>query len=126
MTVNNTLEFEIITVNNWHLIVLLIQNLSLYWVFNNEEANTYIMILSTTIKAHVNDLIVDAFFSLFNINSDKYWAVVKEFQKHLLVLNLIFNFAILWNLDNHTFDLNVITLLDAVKFNMMIAWESFL
>ena len=126
MTVNNTLEFEIMTVDDWHLIVSLTQNLNLYWALSDEEADTYVVILSTMIKAHVDDLIVDAFFSLFNTNSDKYWAVVEAFQKHLLVLNSILNFAILWDLDNHTFDLNVVTLLDAVKSNMTIAWESFL
>ncbi len=126
MTVDNTLEFEIVTVDDRHLIVSLTQNLNLYWALNDEEADTYVVILSMTIKAHVDDLIVDAFFSLFNTNSNKYWAAVEAFQKHFLVLNLISDFAISWDLDNHTFDLNVVTLLDAVKSNMMIAWKSFL
>ncbi len=90
MTVNNTLEFEIMTVDDRHLIVSLTQNLNLYWALSDEEADTYVVILLTMIKAHV-----DAFFSLFNMNSDKYWAVVEAFQKHLLVLNSILNFAIL-------------------------------
>ncbi len=72
MTADNTLEFEIVTVDDRHLIVSLIQNLNLYWALSDEGADTYVVILSTTIKAHVDDSIVDAFFSLFNTNSDKY------------------------------------------------------
>lgn len=126
MTVDNTLEFEIVTVDDRHLIASLTQNPNLYWALSDEEADTYVVILSTTIKTHVDDSIIDAFFSLFNTDSDKYWAVVEAFQKHLLVLNSIFGFAISWGLDNHTFDLNVVTLPDAVKSNMTVAWESFL
>ncbi len=126
MTVDNTLEFEIVTVDGRHLIASLTQNSNLYWALSDEEADTYVVILSATIKAHVDGSIVDAFFSLLNTNSDKYWAAVEAFQKHLLVLNSILDFATSWDLDNHTFDLNVVTLLDAVESNMTIAWESFL
>ncbi len=93
MTVNNTLEFEIVTVDGRHLIASLTQNSNLYWALSDEEADTYVVILSATIKAHVDGSIVDAFFSLLNTNSDKYWAVVEAFQKHLLVRNSILDFA---------------------------------
>ena len=126
MTADNTLEFEIVTVDGRHLIASPTQNPNLYWALSGEEAGTYAVILSATIKAHVDGSTVDASFSLLNTDPDKYWAAVEAFQKHLLVLNSISGFAISWGLDNHTFDLNVATLLDAVKSNMTIAWEPFL
>lgn len=126
MAADNTLEFEVVTVDDRHLIASPTQNPDLYWALSGGGAGTYAVVLSTTIKAHVDGPIVDASFSLPNTNPDKYWAAVEAFQKHLLVLNSIPGFATSWSLDNHTFDLNVATLPDAVKSNMTIAWEPFL
>jgi len=94
MTVDNTLEFEVVTVDGRHLIVSPTQNPDLYWTLSGGGAGTYAVVLSATIKAHVDGSTVGASFSLLNTDPDKYWAAVGAFQKHLLVLNSVPGFAI--------------------------------
>ena len=72
MAADNTLEFEVVTVDGRHLIASLTQNPDLYWALSDEGAGTYAVVLSTTIKAHVDDSTAGAFFSLLNTNPDKY------------------------------------------------------
>lgn len=126
MAADNTLEFEVVTVDGRHLIASPTQNPDLYWALSGGGAGTYAVVLSATIKAHVDGPTAGASFSLPNTDPDKYWAAVGAFQKHLLVLNSVPGFATSWGLDNHTFDLNVATLPGAVESNMTAAWEPFL
>ena len=123
---DNTLEFEVVTVDGRHLIASPTQNSDLYWALSGGGAGNYAVVVSLTTKAHVDGPTAGASLSFANTDADKYWAAVGAFQKHLLVLDSIHGFATSWGLDNQGFELDIATLPGAVQSNMTAAWEPFL
>lgn len=126
MAADNTLEFEVVTVDGQHLVASPTENSDLYWALSGGGAGNYAVVLSLTAKAHADGPTAGASLVFANTDADKYWAAIGEFQKHLLVLNTIPGFATSWGFDNKAFALNVATLPGGVQSDMSAAWEPFI
>ena len=125
LAADNTLEFEVVTVDGRHLTASATQNSDLYWALSGGGAGNYAIVLSVTSKAHADGPTAGASLSFANTNVDTYWAAVGAFQKRLVELNAIPGFAASWGFNNQAFDLNVATLPGGVQSDMKTALEPF-
>ena len=126
MAADNTLEFEVVTVDGQHLVASPSQNSDLYWALSGGGAGTYAVVLSMTMKAHPDGPTAGASLSFANTNPENYWAGVSAFQTHLLTLNSIPGFATSWGFDNQGFALNVATLPGGTELNMTAAFDPYI
>ena len=126
LAADNTLEFEVVTVDGQHLIASPTQNSDMYWALSGAGAGNYAVVLSLTTKAHVDGPTAGASLSFANTDAGTYWTAVGAFQRQILVLNTIPGFATSWGFDNQGFDLNVATLPGGSQSDMAAAWEPFL
>ena len=126
LAADNTLEFEVVTVDGQHLTASATQNSDLYWALSGGGAGNYAVVLSLTSKAHVDGPTAGASLSFANTNAETYWTAVGAFHKRLLVFNTIPGFATSWGLDNQGFDLNVATLPGGAESDVKTALEPFL
>ena len=126
MAADNTLEFEVVTVDGRHLTASPTENSDLYWALSGGGGGNYAVVLSLTTKAHVDGPTAGASLSFANTNADQYWAAIEAFQKRLIPLNSIPGFSSSWGLDNIAFDLNVATWPGASQSDMKKAFEPFL
>ncbi len=74
LAADNTLEFEVVTVDGQHLIASPTQNSDLYWALSGGGAGDYAVVFSLTTKAHVDGPTAGAWLSFTNTNADTYWA----------------------------------------------------
>lgn len=125
LAADNTLEFEVVTVDGRHLVASPSQNSDLYWALSGGGAGTYAVVLSLTMKVHPDGPTAGASLTFANTNSENYWAGVSAFQTHLLTLNSIPGFATSWGFDNQAFALNVATLPGGTERDMTAAFDPF-
>ena len=125
LAADNTLEFEVVTVDGRYLVASPTQNSDLYWALSGGGAGTYAVVLSLTTKAHPDGPTAGASLTFANTNPENYWAGVGAFQSHLLTLNSIPGFATSWGFDNRAFSLNVATLPGGTERNMTAAFDPF-
>ncbi|KAI4160250.1 MAG: hypothetical protein L6R39_000245 [Caloplaca ligustica] len=126
LAADNTLEFEVVTVDGRHIVASPSQNSDLYWALSGGGAGNYAVVLSLTTKAHPDGPTAGASLAFTNTDTAKYWAAVGAFQKHLLYLTNIPGFATSWGFDNQAFQLNVATLPGGEQSTMMTAWDPFI
>ncbi|KAM5343620.1 hypothetical protein ACJ41O_012157 [Fusarium nematophilum] len=126
MAADNTLEFEVVTVDGRHLVASPTQNSDLYWALSGGGAGTYAVVLSVTVKAHRDGRTAGATLAFANTSPDRYWKAVGEFQKRLLDLNTIPGLTISWGLDNRFFSLDMATLAGGKQSDMKAALAPFL
>ncbi|KAK8067554.1 FAD-binding domain-containing protein [Apiospora saccharicola] len=115
MAADNTLEFEVVTVDGRHLVASPTQNSDLYWALSGGGGGNYALVLSATVKAHPDGQTAGAALAFANTDPETYWKAVGEFQKHLLYLNTIPGLATSWGFDNRTFSLDSATLTGGTK-----------
>ncbi|KAL8841192.1 MAG: hypothetical protein Q9170_001046 [Blastenia crenularia] len=125
LAADNTLEFEVVTVDGRHLVASPSQNSDLYWALSGGGAGNYAVVLSMTTKTHPDGPTAGASIVFANTDEDKYWAGVGAFQKRLLDLNSIRGFATSWGFDNQAFALNVATLPGGNQSDMTAAFDPF-
>ncbi|KAI1105907.1 FAD-binding domain-containing protein [Jackrogersella minutella] len=126
MAADNTLEFEVVTVDGQHLTASPTENSDLYWALSGGGAGNYAVVLSLTAKAHPDGNTAGATLSFANTNPTQYWAGVAAWQKSLLTINTIPHLATSWGLDNTGFSLNVATLTDGTQADLEAALQPFL
>ncbi|KAL8724285.1 MAG: hypothetical protein Q9166_008032 [cf. Caloplaca sp. 2 TL-2023] len=126
LAADNTLEFEVVTVDGQHLVASPSQHSDLYWALSGGGGGTYAVVLSLTTKAHPDSPTAGASLAFTNTDADKYWAAVGAFNTHLLNLTNIPGFATSWGFDNQAFSLHVATLPGGSQSNMTAAWDPFI
>ena len=126
LAADNTLEFEVVTVNGKHLIASPSQNADLYWALSGGGGGNYAVVLSLTTKAHLDGATAGTSIVFANTAKDKYWDAIGAFQKRLLYLNTVPGFATSWGFDDQAFSLNVATLPGGEQSNMTAAWDPFI
>ncbi|KAI1504776.1 FAD-binding domain-containing protein [Biscogniauxia marginata] len=110
MAADNTLEFEVVTVDGRHLTASPTENSDLYWALSGGGAGNYAVVLSLTTKAHIDGPTAGASLAFANTDPTTYWAGVAAFQTHLLALDEIPGFSTSWGFDNRAFSLDMATL----------------
>lgn len=126
LAADNTLEFEVVTVDGKHLTASPAQNPDLYWALSGGGAGNYAVVLSLTTKAHADGRTAGATLSFTNTIPESYWKAVGAFQTHLLKLDTIPGFATSWGFDSRGFSLNVATLTGGSQSDMENALKPFL
>ncbi|KAF5026932.1 hypothetical protein F66182_962 [Fusarium sp. NRRL 66182] len=126
MAADNTLEFEVVTVDGRHVVASRTQNSDLYWALSGGGAGTYAIVLSVTVKAHRDGRTAGATLAFANTNPDRYWRAVGAFQKRLLELNAIPGLTTSWGLDNRSFSLDMATLTEGRRSDLETALAPFL
>ncbi|OTB00611.1 hypothetical protein M426DRAFT_267397 [Hypoxylon sp. CI-4A] len=126
LAADNTLEFEVMTVDGRHLVASPTENPDLYWALSGSGAGVYAVILSLTTKVHADGPTAGASLAFANTDPALYWAAVSAFQSHLLVLDEIPGFATSWGVDNRSFSLDVATLPGGSQSDIEAALEPFI
>lgn len=126
LAADNTLEFEVVTVDGRHLVASPSQNSDLYWALSGGGAGTYAVVLSLTMKAHPDGPTAGASLAFANTDPENYWAGISAFQTHLLTLNNIPGLATTWGFDNQAFALNIATLPGGTERVMTAAFDPFI
>ncbi|KAJ5811086.1 FAD-binding domain-containing protein [Penicillium robsamsonii] len=115
LAADNALEFEVVTTDGRHLVASKTKNSDLYWALSGGGGGNYALVLSLTIKAHVDGPVAGAALSFANTNSDSYWDAIGAFQRQILTWNQIPGLALSFGFDNTAFQLNMATWPGATK-----------
>lgn len=122
---DNTLEFEVVTVDGKHLTASPTENADLYWALSGGGSGNYAVVISTTVKAYKDGPLAGASFSFLNTDADAFWSAVAAWMKHLLVLDQITGLYTLWAFSNETFLLEYATLSGGDTADMLAALDPF-
>ena len=125
LSADNTLEFEVVTVDGKHLTASPSQNADLYWALSGGGPGNFAVVMSTTVKAHIDGPLAGAGFSFLNTNADAFWSAVAAWIKHLLVLDQITGLYTLWAFSNEEFLLEYATLPGGDTADMLAALDPF-
>ncbi|KAI0899510.1 FAD-binding domain-containing protein [Annulohypoxylon nitens] len=123
---DQVLEFEVVTIDGQHVTASASQNEDLFWALSGGGAGNYAVLLSMTIRAHPDGPVAGTRFLFNNTNSEKYWAAITAWLKHLLVLDANFpsmNTAVTFT--NRYFYLDFATFPDKTKAEMLTAFQPF-
>ena len=115
MAADNTLEFEVVTVDGRHLVASRTQNADLYWALSGGGGGNYAIVLSLTTKAHPDGPTAGAALSFTNSNPNRYWAAIGAYHSRMVQWNYIPGLATSWGFDNSGFSLDVATLTDGTQ-----------
>ena len=125
MGADNTLEFEVVTVDGKHLTASPTENADLYWALSGGGSGNYAVVISTTVKAYKDGPLAGASFLFLNTGADAFWSAVAAWMKHLLVLDQITGLYTLWAFSNETFLLEYATLSGGDIADMLAALDPF-
>jgi FAD/FMN-containing dehydrogenase len=107
LAADNTLEFEVVTVDGKHLVVSPTKHSDLFWALNGGGAGNYAIIVSHTTKAHRDGKVAGASLSLeHNGDDEKFWSVVEAWHRQLLVLDTIPGVTTVYRVTNSSFGLS--------------------
>ncbi|PSR80436.1 hypothetical protein BD289DRAFT_373992 [Coniella lustricola] len=109
---DQTLEFEVVTADGQHLTASPDENADLFWALSGGGPANFALVLSVTMKAHEDGPVAGATLSFTEDDSDKYWAAVEAWQRHLLVLDTIPGFQTMVGMAKGSFSLDYVTLPD--------------
>lgn len=124
---DNTLEFEVVTVNGTVITATADNEHSdLYWALSGGGPGNWGVVLSITAKAYPDSAVAGAAFEFVNTNDNNYWAAIKEWLKTLLELNQIPGLATVAEFDEEGFTLNIATLLGGTVESMNKALAPFM
>ncbi len=126
MAADNTLEFEVVTVDGKHLVASPTQNSDLYWALSGGGGGNYAVVLSLTTKAFPDGPTAGASLAFVNTDLERYMLAIGAFNKRLLSFNSIPGFATSWGFDNQAFFLNVATLPGGSQAIMRTALDPFI
>lgn len=113
---DNALEYEVVTLDGRHITATPSQNADLYWALSGGGGGTYAIVLSVTLRAHLDGPVVGTQWTFLNTNPDAYWTAVEAWAKHVLVIEQDFptlKTAVAFN--NQFFQLSPATLPDATN-----------
>ena len=115
LAADNTLEFEVVTVDGRHTVASPTKNSDLYWALSGGGAGTYAIVLSVTVKAHQDGPTAGATLVFENTNEDTYFAGIGAFHQWLRNANKVPGFGSSWGFNNQAFQLNVATLTNGTQ-----------
>ncbi|KAI9046214.1 uncharacterized protein KD926_004052 [Aspergillus affinis] len=103
------------------------EHADLYWTLSGGGPGNYAIVLSVTLKVHPDGPVAGSRLLFVESNSDKYWAAVEAWQRHLLhILDSIPGFQSLVALAaGGVFQLNYATLPDGSKTDLITALTPF-
>ncbi|KAL8910063.1 MAG: hypothetical protein Q9171_004617 [Xanthocarpia ochracea] len=125
MAADNTLEFEVVTVDGKHLVASLTQKSDLYWALSGGGGGNYVVVLPLTTKAYPDGPTAGASLAFINTDLERYLLAIGAFNRRLLSFNSIPGFATSWGFDNQDFFLNVATLPGGSQATMRTALDPF-
>lgn len=117
---DNALEFEIVTLDGQHTTASPTFNSDLYWALSGGGAGTYAVVLSITIRAHLDGPVAGTSWAFINTNPNAFWAAVEAWVEYLLVIEHDFptlKTSVTFN--NAFFQLSLATLPDATSTNQL-------
>ncbi|KAK4184562.1 hypothetical protein QBC35DRAFT_505668 [Podospora australis] len=118
LAADQVLEFEVVTAAGQHTTASPTKNIDLFWALRGGGGGNYAVVLSMTVKAHKDGPVAGAGFVLLNDgDSDKYWAAITAWLKHLLVLDKIDGYLTGWTITAQAFFLAFAALPDATSVN---------
>ncbi|KAF5875947.1 putative fad fmn-containing isoamyl alcohol oxidase protein [Botrytis fragariae] len=123
---DNALEFEVVTTEGKHLIASPTQNFDLYWALSGGGPGNYAIVISITMKAHIDVPVVGAKFDFENTDDDNFYAAITAYMKHLLVLDNFVGFKAVGTFTNDLFRMDFATWPGATVQDMNAAWAPFL
>lgn len=110
---DNALEYEVVTLDGRQLTVSPTQNSDLYWALSGGGGGTYAIVLSATIKAHLDGPVVGAQWVFANTNPDAFWTAIEAWTKHVLLIEQDFpTLKTSVSFNNEFFELSPATLPD--------------
>jgi FAD/FMN-containing dehydrogenase len=117
---DNALEFEVVTIDGQHITASPTSNSDLYWALSGGGGGTYAVVLSITMRAHLDGPVAGTSWAFANTNPNAFWTAVEAWAKYLLVIEQ--NFPTLKtsvSFNNAFFQLSLATLPDATSTNQL-------
>ncbi|PVH96640.1 FAD-binding domain-containing protein [Periconia macrospinosa] len=111
---DNTLEFDVVTMDGQYRTVSPEKDADLYWALSGGGAGNWAVVLSVTVRAHQDGPVAGARFSFSRnqLNPQVYWNAVEAWFKHVATLNAIPGFRSFARVDRTGFSLDMATLPD--------------
>ncbi|PSN68404.1 FAD-binding domain-containing protein [Corynespora cassiicola Philippines] len=124
---DNTLEFDVVTMDGQHRTVSPEQDADLYWALSGGGAGNWAVVLSVTVRAHRDGPVAGARFSFSreHVTPRIYWSAVEAWMKHVAKLNAIPGFRSMVRVTRSGFSLDMATLPDASVADMHAALAPF-
>ncbi|QKX62345.1 uncharacterized protein TRUGW13939_09504 [Talaromyces rugulosus] len=122
---DNSLEFEVVTVDGKKLTASPQENSDLYWALSGGGAGTYAVVISAIVKAHKDGPVAGSTLTFPNIYGNSFWVAVEAWMKHLLVLDTIPGFASEALITKDTFSIVIATLPNGTETTMKEALAPF-
>ncbi|ETS80423.1 hypothetical protein PFICI_07952 [Pestalotiopsis fici W106-1] len=122
---DNVLAYEVVTTDGRHLTTSPTENADLHWALSGGGSGNYAVVLSVTIKAHIDGPVAGAALVFGNADPEAFWAAVAAWQKHLLVLDRIHGLSTSATLTSQSFSLNVATLPGGTEDDIRAAMDPF-
>ncbi|KAL4814938.1 hypothetical protein BDW67DRAFT_176686 [Aspergillus spinulosporus] len=121
LAADNVLEYEVVTADGRHLVVLPTVHEDLFWALNGGGGGTYAVVLSATMRAYQDGVVAGASLSFSaggnETNADAemeaYWTAISAWHTQLLVHDEIPKMTTLFSFTNTSFSLVAATLLDS-------------
>ncbi|EFQ35401.1 FAD binding domain-containing protein [Colletotrichum graminicola] len=110
LAADNTLEFEVVTTDQRHLIASPSTNADLYWALSGGGSGNYGIVLSQTVKAHPDGQIAGATFVFTSANSTAFWLAVQAWYQLSPRFGLVPGFSASWIFTSGLFRLTAATL----------------
>ncbi|KAI0855712.1 hypothetical protein F4860DRAFT_449696 [Xylaria cubensis] len=110
MGADNTLEFEVVTADGHQIVASPSENSDLFFALAGGGAGNYAVVVSAIVKAHADGQMAGSRLTFNNCNDTAYWAAIKEWMSHLLVLDTIPGFATDVLISSESFSLTVASL----------------
>ncbi|KAJ8073891.1 hypothetical protein AAF712_003317 [Marasmius tenuissimus] len=80
MAADQTLEFEVVTMQGEHLVATPTQNEDLYWALSGGGGGTYAVVLSVTVKVFPDGPLTLGFLNFTEVRSETYWQAVAAYN----------------------------------------------
>lgn len=90
---DQTLEMEVVTADGQQLTTSPTENPDLFWALNGGGAGNWAVVLSSTVKAHVDGPVAGSVLYFDNTHDDVFWSAVEAWTRALPTLNDIPNFS---------------------------------
>ncbi|KAK3685726.1 hypothetical protein B0T22DRAFT_538003 [Podospora appendiculata] len=90
---DNSLAYEVVTVDGRHLTASPQENADLFWALSGGGAGNYAFVLSAIVKTHQDGPVAGSRLAFLNTNSTAFYAAVEAWMKHMLHLDTIPGFA---------------------------------
>lgn len=106
---DNTLEFEVITSDGRHLTASRTEHADLYWALSGGGSGVFAVVLSATVKAHVDGPVAGFTFNFSNTNDTAFFSAIESWQTQLLTFDELLGFSTVWSFSKEFFEVGYAT-----------------